>query len=334
MNLQEEVKTHLAEIKSVKGVENCVLTQRDGNPIQTTGVWLSQDEIFRVSAATSAIYNCALELHKDKLKYILIEGARAKIMLAPLRNTDNQALNRIAESQCIPGCDDDFYIAISTQPTINLGGIFLKVRNSLIAIKKALIMSGESFKPPLRHFSKAELQAMYDAMNVKENVEDSFSIKPMSLGISHEISQEIENSLNQFGNKISDLERCFLCLEGGYLTNSIVRTKGFNPIKLDSEASMTYSLFGTADQCSWFLKKMRVQSVLIECVDTFQFINKVGSGLFSALVAKESQKLGLLRMLMPSFVKSLEAILEKAQVQENKITAFDPKSLFSEIIIR
>lgn len=336
MILQEEVNKHLAEIKAVKGVENCVLTQRDGNPIQSAGVWLSQDEMFRVSSATSAVYNCALELHKDKLKYILIEGSRAKLMLAPLRNTDNQTLDNIGESQGIQGSDDDFFIAISTAPNVNLAGIFLKVRSSLIAIRKALIMSGESFKPELDMFSKMELTPMYEAMTLRGNidVEGSFTVKPLSIGLSLEISSRIESAIASFKNKITNLERCFLCFDGGYLTNPVVRTKGYNPIQLDSEASMTYSIFETADQCSWFLKKMRVQSVLIECTDNLHFINKVGNGLFSALIDKDNEKLGLLRMVMPVFVRQLEQILEDVQSYENTIRMFDPTALFTEIIIK
>ena len=86
ITLQDEIKKNLEIIKSTKGVENIVLTQRDGNPIQFSGVWLSKDEIFNVSAATAAIYNCGIALHQNDLKYILIEGKQAKILLSPLKN--------------------------------------------------------------------------------------------------------------------------------------------------------------------------------------------------------------------------------------------------------
>lgn len=38
MNLNEKIKIHLNQIRSIKGVENAVLPQRDGQPIQSTGV--------------------------------------------------------------------------------------------------------------------------------------------------------------------------------------------------------------------------------------------------------------------------------------------------------
>ena len=37
ITLESEVKKNLEIIKFTKGVENAVLTQRDGNPIQYTG---------------------------------------------------------------------------------------------------------------------------------------------------------------------------------------------------------------------------------------------------------------------------------------------------------
>src|SRR6056297_2208540 len=129
----------------MKGVENVVLTQRDGNPIQYSGIWISKDEIFNVSDLTSAIYNCALQLYKDELKYLLIEGKRAKILISPLKNYGSKTLNKIIKAQDLQGSNNEFFVAITARPNINLGGILLKTRQQLIEIKKALILSAESF---------------------------------------------------------------------------------------------------------------------------------------------------------------------------------------------
>ena len=101
MSLADQVKVYLERIKSVKGVENVVLTQRDGNPIQSAGIWLSKEEIFNISSATSAIYNLGLHLHSKNLKYILIEGNSAKIFIAPLKNSMSDPIDRIMIKQGI-----------------------------------------------------------------------------------------------------------------------------------------------------------------------------------------------------------------------------------------
>ena len=93
MHLQEKIKIHLDQIKQIKGVENAVLTQRDGNPIQSSGVWFSKDEIFNVCSAASAIFNVGIHLHPKDLKYILIEGKKAKILIAPLNSPLHSSLN-------------------------------------------------------------------------------------------------------------------------------------------------------------------------------------------------------------------------------------------------
>ena len=124
MLLKEKIQIHLDQIKQLKGVENAVLTQRDGNPIQSTGVWFSKDEIFNVSSATSAIFNVGIHLHPEDLKYILIEGKKAKILIAPLNSPLHYSLNRILERQGILNNAHEFFIAITAQPNINLGGIF------------------------------------------------------------------------------------------------------------------------------------------------------------------------------------------------------------------
>ena len=121
----DQIKLSLEKIKQVNGVENAVLTQRDGNPIQSAGVWLSRDEIFNISSATSAIYNLGLHLHPDELKYILLEGKSSKILLAPLKNSMDDPIDRIMIRQGITNKNEEFFIAITATPKVNLGGIFL-----------------------------------------------------------------------------------------------------------------------------------------------------------------------------------------------------------------
>ena len=172
MNLEEKVGIHLDQIKQLKGVENTVLTQRDGNPIQSSGVWFSKDEIFNVSSATSAIFNVGIHLHPKDLKYILIEGKKAKILIAPLNSPIHPSLNQILERQGIFDNKHEFFIAITAQPNTNLGGIFLQTGECLKNIKTTLITSGENFKPPLIQFDEQKIQNIIKGFNIKENTED------------------------------------------------------------------------------------------------------------------------------------------------------------------
>ncbi|MFX0012811.1 MAG: roadblock/LC7 domain-containing protein [Candidatus Hermodarchaeota archaeon] len=81
MDLSEKIGINLDQIKQLKGVECAVLVQRDGNPIQSCGVWFSKDEIFNVASIACAIFNLGIHIHPDDLKYILIEGKKAKILI-------------------------------------------------------------------------------------------------------------------------------------------------------------------------------------------------------------------------------------------------------------
>jgi len=333
MGLMDEVKIHLSEIKKVKGVENCVLTQRDGNPIQSVGVWLSQDEVFKVCAANSAIYNCGLELHKGNLKYILIEGARAKILLAPLRNTDNPALDRICQSQGLQGADDNFYIAITMDPSINLGSILLKVRDALIQIKKALIMSGETFTPPLRKYSATEVQGLLSQFSTKESTSSETALETTHFTLNSESSGKIQDLMTSLALKVTDLIQTFITVEGGFILASKLKVVPTAGSRLDAEGSMAYSLFKTADQCAWFLRKMQVTSIVLECKDTFQFINRLNTGVVSTQISKGAQRLGLLRMIIPKYILEFDAILAKAKVKPAEMQMLDLKALVGELVI-
>ena len=158
MELNEKIGIYLDQIRQLNGVENAVLPQRDGNPIQSSGVWFSKAEIFKVCSAASAIFNVGIHLHPKDLKYILIEGKKAKILIAPLIPHLISSLNNFIDPQLIKDNEMEFFIAITAQPNVNLGGIFLQTKECLKQIKTSLITSKETFKPPLIQFNNQTIQ--------------------------------------------------------------------------------------------------------------------------------------------------------------------------------
>ena len=333
MNLKEKISIHLDQIKQLKGVENAVLTQRDGNPIQSTGVWFSKDEIFNVSSATSAIFNVGIHLHPNDLKYILIEGKKAKILIAPLNSPLHPSLNKIMENQGILDTNHEFFIAITAQPNLNLGGIFLQTNECLKKIKTTLITSGESFKPPLIQFNNQKIQRIIEGFNVKENEESDFRLSPFSLSFSEATSIELRKVLNNISLTVPDLEYAFVTIEGGFIASKILKKVDIDTEKLDKISAMSYSLYQTANRCAWLLKKMHAEKLLLDCQNSFQFIDGLGKSIFSVTIGKLKQKLGLIRLILPQFAKKIDDLVKEASViQEPAI--FDIKRMLGELIIK
>ena len=333
MNLNEKIGIHLDQIKQIKGVENAVLTQRDGNPIQSTGVWFSKDEIFNVSSATSAIFNVGIHLHPDDLKYILIEGKKAKILIAPLKNPIDDALNKILESQGILDDRHEFFIAITAQPNVNLGGIFLQTNDCLRKIKTSLITSGESFKPPLIQFNNQKIQSIIEGFNVKENEDLNLRLSPFSMTFPESISLELRKVLKNISLTVPDLRFAFITIEGGFIASKLLKSVDVSIDALDKKSAMSYSLFQSANRCAWLLKKMRPERVLLDCQHTFQFIDRIGKGIFSTVIGKVRQKLGLIRLILPQFTKKIESLIKEAsEIREPKL--FDIKRMLGELVIK
>lgn len=333
MDLKEKIGIHLDQIKQLKGVENAVLTQRDGNPIQSSGVWFSKDEIFNVSSATSAIFNVGIHLHPNNLKYILIEGKKAKILIAPLNSPIHYSLNKILEQQGIFDNKHEFFIAITAQPNTNLGGIFLQTGECLKNIKTTLITSGESFKPPLIQFDDQKIQNIIKGFNVKENEEAVFKLSSFSLSLSERISFELRKVLNNFSVAIPDLRYAYITIEGGFIASKILKSYNSYKDNLDHISAMSYSLYQTANRCAWLLKKMGAESILLDCENSFQFIYGLGKAIFSTEIGKSKQKLGLIRLIIPQFSQKIRNLIKEAsEIQEQK--TFDIKTLLGELIIK
>ncbi len=333
MQLKEKIGVHLDQIKQLKGVENAVLTQRDGNPIQSTGVWFSKDEIFNVCSAASAIFNVGIHLHPKDLNYILIEGKKAKILIAPLNTPLQNSLNKILEQQGIIDNDNEFFIAITAGANTNLGGIFLQTNECLRKIKTTLITSGESFKPPLIQFNNQKIQSIIENFNVKENEALDFKVSPFSMCFSENISLDFKKTLNEFSMIVPDLKYAFITIEGGFIASKILKKVSLNSDDFDKISAMSYSLFQTANRCAWLLKKMHIENILLDCEDSFQFVNGMNKSIFSTEIGKTRQKLGLLRLVLPQFSIKISNIIKRAsELQDYK--GFDVKQLLGQLVIK
>ncbi|MFX0000678.1 MAG: roadblock/LC7 domain-containing protein [Candidatus Hodarchaeota archaeon] len=333
MHLKDKIGIHLDQIKQLKGVENAVLTQRDGNPIQSTGVWFSKDEIFNVSSATSAIFNVGIHLHPEDLKYILIEGKKAKILIAPLNSPLHASLNKILETQGILDSNHEFFIAITAQPNINLGGIFLQTNECLKKIKTTLITSGESFKPPLIQFNNQKIQSIIEGFNIKDTEDFDLRLSSFSLSFSETISLELRKVLKNISITIPDLNYAFITIEGGFIASKFLKKIDIDTEKLDKISAMSYSLFQTANRCAWLLKKMQAERILLDCQNTFQFIDGLGKAIFSTEIGKQRQKLGLIRLILPQFSKKIDTLVKKASIIQDHRT-FDIKRMLGELVIK
>ena len=333
MDLKEKIGIHLDQIKQLKGVENAVLTQRDGNPIQSSGVWFSKDEIFNVSSATSAIFNVGIHLHPSDLKYILIEGKKAKILIAPLNSPIHYSLNKLLIEQGILDNKHEYFIAITAQPDTNLGGIFLQTGECLKNIKTSLITSGESFKPPLIQFDHQKIQNIIQGFNIKENDDSDCKLSPFSLSFSERISIELRKVLNNFNTAVPDLRYAYITIEGGFIASKILKTQKIPHYQLDNISAMSYSLFQTANRCAWLLKKMNADSILLDCDSSFQFIYGLGKSIFSTEIGKSKQRLGLIRLILPQFSKRINKLIKEAsELQDHR--SFDIKTLLGELVIK
>jgi predicted regulator of Ras-like GTPase activity (Roadblock/LC7/MglB family) len=333
MELKEKIKIYLDQIKNLKGVENVVLTQRDGNPIQSSGVWLSKDEIFNVSSAASAIYNVGIKLYPQDLKYILIEGKKAKILIAPLNNPVHESLNKILEQQEIIDNMNEFFIGITAQPTVNLGGIFMQTNNCLKTIKTTLLSSGETFKPPLIEYNENKMQKILNRFKIKDSNEESYDFSHFLFNISEELSWELNKILNNFSLTVLDLNYAFLSIEGGFILSKILKNKNNSERNLDNISAMSSSLFHVANRCAWLLKKMNAENILLDCNKSFQFINRIREGVFCSEIRKNKQKLGLIRLYIPQFLNKISRVLQRAE-KEEKTRSFDIKNLLGEMVIK
>ena len=303
MSIINNLKIQLDLIKSIPGVENVILTQRDGNPIISSGVWLSKEEIFHVSAATSAIYNVGLSLHGKWLKYLVIEGPKAKIMIVPI---SNKILSL------------EYFIALTSLSEINLGALFIKTKSALNEINYVLREKKElQLKPPLREFTLQQISDITQQFQAKKGSSSHIHITSSLFNLNSKMYQNCEQVLFQLKNSIPSLIYSSISLNGGFFITSIKSNMNFNLSK-EVEMALSYSIFDTSNRYAWLLKKMEISSIFLDCGHYLQIIMSFEDGIFSSFIMKEIQRIGLIRLILPKYNSLIKEIFKKLPNYPNK----------------
>ena len=101
-------------------------------------------------------------------------------------------------------------------------------------------------------------------------------------------------------------------MEGGSIASKILKKSIMDSEKLNKICAMSSSIFHSGNRCAWLLKKMHAESILIECENKFQFINKIGRSIFCIEIGKAKEGLGLLRLILQPFTKKINNLIKKA----------------------
>jgi predicted regulator of Ras-like GTPase activity (Roadblock/LC7/MglB family) len=287
----DQFNLHLQHIKAVPGVENSVLVQKDGYPISSAGVWLSENEIFGLSSSAAAILSVAQRLHDD-LSYVLIEGERSKFLLATLPRSM------------------DYFITVTTQSHSNLGALLLQLERTISYLDDALL--NERFIPPLRTFEQSERAQICNAFNIREGPQRAWSTRSLNLTITENTAKQITEIVTDFLQALPSATTGEVCLEGGYL----IPTQRYNEGMRIRNSTLTYTLFDTSRKVAQLVKRTGILQVLCDCGTKQHFIYRLARGHFSTLIRKDSTHLGLLRLIIPNFIAEIESVLKKAPISE------------------
>lgn len=286
--LTDDLNEALQNIKLITGVENVVLIQKDGLPVASAGVWFSKEEVFAVASSTCAIFGVAGLIH-GRFKYLLMESETSKVFLASLPN------------------NPDYFLTITTAPRVNLAALFIEMRDSMSRVSYLLRQHVDGRLPPLRSYSVEETQQVLSGFAVADGNAPTYSTSRSMISLDRSQALALRSILRQLHDSIPNIESVFLSLSGGVR----VSLEGFTNDRL---AAMSFALHDASERVVRTLRNSSLQTVLCETEDTRHFIYAVPNGVFSLWVKRDSQKLGLMRLLLKHYIAETQRVLSSAAV--------------------
>ena len=286
--MSDELTDTLQNIKMITGVENVVLIQKDGLPVASAGVWFSKEEVFAVASSTCAIFGVAKLIHGD-FKYLLMESETSKVFLASLPN------------------DPDYFLTITTAPRVNLAALFIEMKESLSRLSYLLRQHVDGRLPPLRSYSTDETSRVLEGFAVAEGRDTTYGISRSVISLDRSQALSLRALLRQVHDSIPNIGSVFLSLSGGVR----VSLEGFTNDRL---AAMSFALHDASERVVRTLRNSSLQTVLCETETTRHFIYAVPNGVFSLWVDKDSQKLGLMRLLLKHYIDETRRVLSSVSM--------------------
>ena len=283
----------LQNIKAITGVENVVLIQKDGLPVASAGVWFSKEEVFAVASSTCAIFGVAKLIHGD-FKYLLMESETSKVFLASLPN------------------DSDYFLAVTTAPRVNLAALFIEMKDSLSRLDFLLRQHIDGRLPPLRSYSNDETKRVLEGFAVAEGRATIYGISRSVISLDRSQALTLRALLRQVHDCIPNIGSVFLSLSGGVR----VSLEGFTNDRL---AAMSFALHDASERVVRTLRNSSLQTVLCETGTTRHFIYAVPNGVFSLWVDKDSQKLGLMRLLLKHYIDEIRRVLTSVSMVKQAV---------------
>jgi predicted regulator of Ras-like GTPase activity (Roadblock/LC7/MglB family) len=249
--------------------------------------------VFAIASSTCAIFSVARLVHGD-FRYLLMESETSKVFLASLPN------------------DSDYFLTITTAPRVNLAALFIEMKDNLSRISYLLKQHIDGRLPPLRSYSSDETRHVLSGFAVTEGRDSRVSTSRSIISLDRAQSMALRSVLRQVHDSIPDIESVFLALSGGVR----VSLDGFTNDRL---AAMSFALHDASNRVVRTLRNSSLQTVLCETTRTRHMIYSVPNGVFSLWVDRDTQKLGLMRLLLKHYIDETRRILSSAVVEKPAI---------------
>ncbi|MHA2322127.1 MAG: hypothetical protein ACXACG_10780, partial [Candidatus Thorarchaeota archaeon] len=140
---------------------------------------------------------------------------------------------------------------------------------------------------------------------VAEGRDTSYGVSRSMISLDRSQALSLRALLRQVHDCIPNIGSVFLSLSGGVR----VSLEGFTNDRL---AAMSFALHDASERVVRTLRNSSLQTVLCETEETRHFIYAVPNGVFSLWVDKDSQKLGLMRLLLKHYIEEIRRVLAAA----------------------
>lgn len=279
--LKNNLKEICDEIQGIIGIENVILVEKNGYPLVSAGVWLSRDEIFEVSAISSAINASIRKISEDTI-YSLVEGENYKLALFRIPIVDN------------------FFLVTTMSNRVNLGALILKTNQVLQNVGYELERLSAIVTTPLLSYDDSEIKA----------IERNFQIK------AHEKNENVRISRTDLFLDKSNMDALneiilnFKASLEGVLKTFSLTTIGGLPILVSemssNESIILSTVFDSSRKLLYTLRNTNIEQFTNVSASDYYIIQAIDNLIIYLRLDREKVKLGLLRFLLSALKKAIK----------------------------
>ena len=304
MKIRKKIAEHLQEITNSQIIDNIILLQKDGYPIQANGVWVSKLEVFELCNAVSLLYYFSHRILESSTRVSIKSDGRKFIITSLSYILQDFDLLDKNKKELDKG-EKNRYLMVFTLKDKNLPlrEVFRNIKDEVTKIWNLLRTTDNRIKNIQPRLTDDQIQEVLKGFDIKNN---SNQVEQINKARLTRKMDDLYNLITYYPN----FKQISVFYQGKLVYSKLDKERTSQNNLKDSENSEKYlRIFQNALKVSWILKRVNPEIIILDSENYYGLISGFKESINFLKISKTNGRIAIIKDIFPVITKKSEKIL-------------------------